>query len=423
MTERIPCKNNDCNRTILPTTAEETGGLCMPCYQANKRKEKKAHIEKNKVKIDLFHDITDPVEILTIMHTPRKYNPFEELIQYPMKKEEIYPRLNESQITKLLDIVNDFILNDDVATAEEIMLHIACMTEIPINSGLEIFCQHKHFYPDVIFRKANKEIRDFLISMVEEDSNNRNHILCALPWIEDQVVFELYKKWKSAIPQWASELHVLPHKYSEQAGWTIDDEGRKESLIFHKCYPFVAGKPSPNDAVVAITYTDQACMWCNSPLVCLFDIDLTSQHSSFLGLNGERLKISTCSNCTAFGPIFMQADLKGNFRWCELNQTPKYLPDDIEDFERLPEQMVKISTEQRRPNFAANQFLQTTFSQVGGYPTWIQNAEYLDCPKCGNRMQFTGQIDHEDLQEIGEGLYYAHICKACLITGTNYQQT
>lgn len=30
---RIPCLNSNCPHTILPTTAERTGGLCMPCFQ------------------------------------------------------------------------------------------------------------------------------------------------------------------------------------------------------------------------------------------------------------------------------------------------------------------------------------------------------------------------------------------------------
>jgi len=34
MTERTPCKNPECSNTILPTTAERTGGLCGPCVSA-----------------------------------------------------------------------------------------------------------------------------------------------------------------------------------------------------------------------------------------------------------------------------------------------------------------------------------------------------------------------------------------------------
>ena len=33
MTERLPCGNPRCAGTILPSTADRTGGLCMPCFQ------------------------------------------------------------------------------------------------------------------------------------------------------------------------------------------------------------------------------------------------------------------------------------------------------------------------------------------------------------------------------------------------------
>lgn len=31
MTEKVKCKNEHCTAMILPRTAEETGGFCMPC--------------------------------------------------------------------------------------------------------------------------------------------------------------------------------------------------------------------------------------------------------------------------------------------------------------------------------------------------------------------------------------------------------
>jgi hypothetical protein len=36
MIERIPCKTPGCERTILPSTAEKTGGFCMPCARGER---------------------------------------------------------------------------------------------------------------------------------------------------------------------------------------------------------------------------------------------------------------------------------------------------------------------------------------------------------------------------------------------------
>jgi hypothetical protein len=67
--------------------------------------------------------------------------------------------------------------------------------------------------------------------------------------------------------------------------------------------------------------------------------------------------------------------------------------------------------------------LEVSGSQVGGHPTWIQDAEYPICPECSKHMKFVGQIDCPDFQEYGEGIYYAFVCEECRIAATHYQQT
>ncbi|MBN1056078.1 MULTISPECIES: DUF1963 domain-containing protein [unclassified Clostridium] len=63
------------------------------------------------------------------------------------------------------------------------------------------------------------------------------------------------------------------------------------------------------------------------------------------------------------------------------------------------------------------------FTKIGGIPTWIQDAEYPQCPKCGEKMMFVGQVSMEDLEAYGEGIYYGFICNECKIAATGYQQT
>ncbi|WP_461612101.1 hypothetical protein [Clostridium sp. Marseille-QA1073] len=64
MSERIPCRSEGCKGTILRTTADRTGGYCMLCYQEIKRKEEEEFIKKNRKNVNLYANITDPVEIL-----------------------------------------------------------------------------------------------------------------------------------------------------------------------------------------------------------------------------------------------------------------------------------------------------------------------------------------------------------------------
>jgi hypothetical protein len=72
----------------------------------------------------------------------------------------------------------------------------------------------------------------------------------------------------------------------------------------------------------------------------------------------------------------------------------------------------------------ANQFLPGVgFSQIGGHPTWIQDAQYPPCLKCESPMLFIAQLSNEDFQEYGEGIYYIFICKECKVAATAYQQS
>ncbi|MEZ5326970.1 MAG: hypothetical protein R3F19_18120 [Verrucomicrobiales bacterium] len=136
----------------------------------------------------------------------------------------------------------------------------------------------------------------------------------------------------------------------------------------------------------------------------------------------ERLQVVTCEICTAFGTVFGQFDESGRGHWHPKNERPAYLPDDVEGWGRLPENNLTPGA-QRSALFAADQFLPTTFSQLGGHPTWIQDSAFPECPDCIATMLFLGQIDRDDIEKVSEGVYYAFLCPTCRTTATAYQQT
>ncbi len=66
--------------------------------------------------------------------------------------------------------------------------------------------------------------------------------------------------------------------------------------------------------------------------------------------------------------------------------------------------------------------------RVGGSPTWIQDSEYLKCPKCSKTMYFGAQIDSGlKLTDGSEwmwgdsGICYLYFCGHCSVTGVTYQ--
>lgn len=133
-------------------------------------------------------------------------------------------------------------------------------------------------------------------------------------------------------------------------------------------------------------------------------------------------EFTTCLFCGCFGNFYMQLNDKGQSSWHAKNIKPEYLPENTE-MDIIPENTLKVSSEKRLPSYTISEFTYNAKSQIGGFPTWIQDAEHINCIDCNKKMQYIGQIDMGEVEEYGEGNYYFHYCPDCKTTGTNYQQT
>lgn len=305
MSDRLPCKSEGCSATILQSTANRTGGYCMPCHQKMEREAYEEFIKQNRKDVNLYEGITDFVDILKIMHTPKRYDPLKNYIKYEKSMEEVYNLLSKEELERLKYYALELIKNDELELAQNILTRVVCYRNEDVGACLRALIAKGECYPEVIFKDAPNDVRDYLINQINNDSEtlNLNHILLALAWIGDKKVVELFSNWKNNPPKWIDKLYIAPEEYSLEAGW-------------------------------------------------------------------------------------------------ELTQNEK-----------------------RNPYHSASQFLETTFSQIGGCPTWIQDAEYPKCPKCSQHMKFIAQFDWEDVENYGEGIYYAFICSDCNIAATHYQQS
>ena len=425
MENRIPCKNENCKGTILPLTAKKTGGLCMPCFQSLKRKEEEEYILKNQKDVNLYEGIDDLVEILKIMYSPKNYNPLIKYIEYPRTQEEIYNSLSNNDIKRLKEYAIQLINANDINTTKKILLRIVCFTNSEINDCLELLINKGHYYPGILFKGASHKIREILINQIEKDKENRNHILLALSWVGDSRVSELFSQWHKDPPSWKNELYIPAEDYSFESGWTLTDGGNRSNMFYTDCYPLVHAATSEAEPLSTIKNHEDKCPFCRSQMTVLFDFDLTNPIFNFLNFKGERLRISTCHICTCYGYIFTKIDFSGYSKWHEANKKPSYLPN-IENPEEEALEVTKpltLSRTKRDPYYASSWVSEVPGSQIGGHPTWIQDAEYPICPKCSKHMKFIGQLDCADFMQYGEGIYYAFICEECRIAATHYQQT
>jgi len=98
---RIRCISESCENTILPATAQRTGGYCMRCVQKHAAKERAEYIEKNRRQVDPFAGLTDPADLIIALHTRRKRDPLIVYKPCPYSAEELYSRLSSESIKRL----------------------------------------------------------------------------------------------------------------------------------------------------------------------------------------------------------------------------------------------------------------------------------------------------------------------------------
>lgn len=210
MTQRVECKSNSCQATILPATAARTDGYCMPCVQAAQKRERDEFIRLNRRDVDAFNGVSDPVGVLKTIHAPRVYDPLVNWIPYPIPTDEVYLSLSTDEQRRLATYAESLIGPEKNKVAEDILRCLAAFTDSSLDGILRALVAHESFWPSIAFVRSPVDVRDELIARVNWDEENRNHILLALAWIGDQVVVDLFMEWERHPPVWSSLLFVPP---------------------------------------------------------------------------------------------------------------------------------------------------------------------------------------------------------------------
>ena len=355
----------------------------MPCVQAKEREQRAAYIRANRRDVDPYDGVDDPLAILKIVHSPPKPDPLIRYAPPPRKPAALYAELDSGQIAALLRHAHALLKRGDTDTAQDIATCLVAFVSADISSLLQEFIRSAELQPEFVFHRAAPKIRNLLTQhlarVAGHDRLLTDKLLCALAWIGDERVVELFAGWRADVPSWASGLHIPPQQYSQQAGWELSPDGERRNLYHEICYPLVRSAVStPSSPVSVLTETN------------LFELDATSAALAFLG----------CSQKIVV-PISEQN-----------------LVDDT-----MPRRSLVLADAPRSPWHAAIDSLPTEYSQIGGHPTWIQDAEYPSCSNCRATMTFIGQIACEDVDPRREGIFYAFLCPDCSMTASTYQQT
>ncbi|MEO4053247.1 DUF1963 domain-containing protein [Solibacillus sp. CAU 1738] len=429
MAERIPCKTEGCSATILPSTAAKTGGICMPCHQEQERKKQQAYIEQNRKRVNLYEGLTDHIDILKVMHAPRKHDPLIRYIPYPLSMEQMYISLLEEEADCMLKYAIELLAVNNESEAEDILFSLVCYRNDNISDALPELIQRGLFHNPILFKDAPQDIQNQLLERVIWDGDNRNHLLLVLGWIGNAVVTEQFREWQMQPPKWAEQLYVTPETYALDGGWELTPDGERRDLNNHLCYSIRQADQENDDLKEEhharfLETSHSACPWCKRKLMTLMNVATSHPALQYLDLQMENLQVITCDLCGGFSTIYMELDNHGVPVWSHFNQEPDYLPDmdDVNSSTETPPSFV-LSHEPQSPYYAAVWTMSQLNSQIGGHPSWVQDSEYPVCPCCERRMRYIGQIDYADFDEYAEGIFYMFICPKDRITATVYQQS
>jgi hypothetical protein len=423
MPERIQCKTPGCNATILRSTVERTGGFCMPCVQRKARAERDAFIKANRREIDPYEGITDPVEVLRIMHQPFTYDPLIIRKPYQRNVEEVCAAMGDSEKNRLVQFLYSAVGTEFQRTAAEIAVSLRRASEYPMDVFLDALIKRGELYPGFMFLGARPEIRDSIFRRMDErlESLSLNHALVALAWIGDQAVVEQFARWRDDPPAWANKLFIPPHRYAHEAGWEVTTDNRRRELCLSQCYQLLRRSSADTQAstVEVVVDAPEICPWCGRRLIYLLEIDRTSPFS----LPG-RARILTCDSCSCFSEgLLAEHVFDERPIWSAANQKCNFLPAEASRWPRLPVKALKLASTPRRPYLTCHYGGGRGGSQIGGHPSWVQDAFYPVCPACRQTMCFLGQVEICDLVDFAEGTRYAFFCQDCGTCGTSYQQT
>lgn len=428
MTDRIPCKTEGCSATILPTTAAKTGGICMPCHQEHARKKQQAYIEQHRKTVNPYEGLTNYVDILKVMHAPRTYDPLIQYIPYPLSMEQIYIALSEQEADNMLKYAIELLAINNESEAEEILLSLVCYRNKNIANALPELMERSLFHYPLVFKDAPPDIQQLLLERVKWDQDNRNHLLLVLGWIGNAMVIEQFRQWRKQPPIWTEQLYVTPETYALEGGWELSREGKRRDLINHVCYAIRQTDQQIEDFneeqyAHFLETSHSTCPWCHRKLTKLMDVATSHPSLHYLNMH-KNLQVITCDLCGSFSTIYMELDNDGVPVWSRYNQKPAYLPD-IDDVNSSIEIIPRLALahEPQSPYYAALWTMSQLNSQIGGYPSWVQDPTYPLCPCCEQRMRFIGQIDYADFDEYAEGIFYMFVCPKDNITATIYQQS
>jgi hypothetical protein len=197
-----------------------------------------------------------------------------------------------------------------------------------------------------------------------------------------------FRRWQEEPPASVAELPVDVLDYARRGGWALRPDGTTRDLCAPVAYQLRMVPTAPAGG-------GPVCPWCESPLWTVLDFDTSdpdvAQALAHTGWSG-RLRITTCFLCSNYTTLFTDVTTDGGATWSSHNERPEYLRTSTEE----PPAVLPEIGETRVTPYLASAW-EEGGSTLGGFPDWIQDPAYPQCPACGETMDYVGLVGGADL--------------------------
>ena len=274
--------------------------------------------------------------------------------------------------------------------------------------------------PSELYRAAPSDVQRELVARVDAGAppEQLDLLLRAVAQTGGAIAESAFRRWRVQAPAGADALSAPVGEYTTEGGWTLASDGRRR-LCSQRAYALVPTMPKDNPVSGGAAAAD--CPQCGARLWSVLSVDTDDPrvdaalaHTGWQG----RLRVVTCYRCACYGTVFCEVTPDGGVHWSAHTKPPEYVDDG--DWV-MPTGWLSIGDARATPYLG--DAWAAGGSTLGGYPDWVQGADYPHCPVCGVPMAFLAMLHGGDFDVWGEGTHYVFLDARCGLAAVNYQQS
>lgn len=334
------------------------------------------------------------------------------------QRNEQLQALNSEQFAHLEEVLMQHICSGDearIAIAEDVVSDLVMQTSYSVDSLLKAMLQAGYSPLDHLFRAAGPQTENELFAMLKKKSKPEL-VMRALAWIDRENVTARFADWQR------EQTIALLDFYMFNAGWELDANYQKRWLYSKSCFALkAASEQTERSGPASLSSKNERCRWCDRPLFTLTDFPTVYLENIFsLKSPVPILSIPFCMYCTLFEPVPMCLKPGSDGRDGLVDFSPRIDADkNIEQPKYKLETSggilhLQIADGMRDAFSAVDSGRSYNLSQIGGFPTWPQDANYPHCVECGQTMLFFMQVESMDFPLLQyEGVYHLFVCQHC----------